>query len=75
MRTMRKMSHKGDERVAEYSETTSPERLAEIEAEFNRFMEQGWFAANVTDGKAVLIKKFNPAADILLIPRVQGGCR
>ena len=74
MRMMRKMSHKGDEKVAEYCETTSPERIAEIEAEFNRFMEQGWFAANVTDGNAVLIKKFDPGADILLIPRVQGGC-
>jgi len=72
---MRKMSHKGDERVAEYNLTTSPERLAEIEAEFNRFMEQGWFAADVTDGKAILIKEFDPGADILLIPRVQGGCR
>lgn len=75
MRAMRKMSHKGDEKVAEYCETTSPERLREIEAEFNRFMEQGWFAADVTDGKAILIKTFDPAADILLIPRVQGGCR
>jgi hypothetical protein len=74
MRTMRKMSHKGDEKVADYCETTTPERLAELEAEFNKYMEAGWFAADVTDGKSVLIKKFDPAADILLIPRVQGGC-
>ena len=75
MRTMRKMSHKGDERVAEYGETTSPDRLGEIEAEFDKYMKQGWFAADVTDGKAILIKKFDPAADILLIPCVHGGCR
>ena len=70
----------GDKTLAEWDmETATPQRLAEIEKEFNEKMGQGWFAADITvadpetgtDGK--LIREFDPNAEILLIPRVQGG--
>lgn len=74
LRTMVKMSGKGDEVVAEYdTETITPERLAEIEAEFDAMTAKGFFAADVTDKKNEFIKKFDPEADILMIPQVQGG--
>ncbi len=67
----------GDKTLAEWTETTSPERLKEIETEFNEKMAQGWFAADIThcaeNEDGVLIREFNPSAEILLIPRVQGG--
>lgn len=78
---MRMICAGGDKTLAEWdTETVSSQRLAEIEKEFNKKMEQGWFAADIsvadpekgTDGE--LIKKFRPNAEILLIPRVQGGC-
>jgi len=52
----------------------SPHRLAELEKEFNEKMAQGWFAADISDKRDVLIREFDPNAEILLIPRVQGGC-
>lgn len=76
MRTLRKMSHKGDETVAEWDpKTVSPERLAEIEAEFNQYLARGWFAADITDKRDVIVHKFDPQADILLMPKVCGGRR
>jgi hypothetical protein len=36
-------------------------------------MRQGFFAADITDGRNILIKKFDPNADTLLIPPVKGG--
>ena len=36
-------------------------------------MAQGWFAADISDKRDVLIREFDPDAEILLIPRVQGG--
>ncbi len=73
-RTMVKMSGKGDETVAKYdTETTSPERLDEIEKEFKAMIAQGYFAADITDKKNVLIQDFDPQADILMIPQIQGG--
>jgi hypothetical protein len=64
----------GDQTLAEWdTETISPERLDALEAEFNVKMRQGFFAADVTDGRNILIQKFDPKADTLLIPRVQGG--
>jgi hypothetical protein len=60
--------------VAEWdTETVSPHRLADIEKEFNEKMTQGWFAADILEKRNVLIREFDPNADILLIPRVQGG--
>jgi hypothetical protein len=34
---------------------------------------QGWFAADISEKRDVLIREFDPNAEILLIPRVQGG--
>ena len=64
----------GDRTLAEWdTETTSPERLAEIEREFNELIAAGWFAADISDKQGVFIQEFNPCTEILLIPRVQGG--
>ena len=64
----------GDKTLAEWdAETVSPQRLDEIEKEFNEKMAQGWFAADISEKKDVLIRQFDPNAEILLIPRVQGG--
>lgn len=70
-RMMRKLSGRGDETVAEWDETATPERLAEVEAEFNDLMRKGFFAADLRDD--TIIHKFDPAADILIIPRLTGG--
>jgi hypothetical protein len=64
----------GDMTLAEWdTETLSPERLHEIEAEFTSKMKQGFFAADITNGRNILIKVFDPNADTLLIPHVKGG--
>jgi hypothetical protein len=64
----------GDKVLAEWdTETVSPERLAEIEKEFNELIAQGWFAADISDKQGALIREFCPEAEILLIPKVQGG--
>lgn len=68
---LRKMSGAGDEMVAEWTETASAEELAKIEAEFKELTGKGYFAANL-DTKE-LVKEFDPNADILLIPHMQGG--
>jgi hypothetical protein len=70
-RIMRKMSGRGDELVAEWDETVAPERLAEIEKEFNSWMAKGNWAADID--KEEVIKKFDPNANILMLPRMQGG--
>ena len=51
----------------------SSERLTEIETEFKEKVSQGWFAADISEKRNVLISQFDPNAEILLIPRVQGG--
>jgi hypothetical protein len=64
----------GDKTLAEWdTDTVTPERLAEIEKEFREKVAQGWFAADITDKRNVLIRDFDPQAEILLMPRVQGG--
>lgn len=64
----------GDKVLAEWdTETTTPEALAKIEKEFDEKIAKGWFAADVTDKRNVLIEHFDPNAEILLIPKVQGG--
>ena len=69
---LRKMSPRGDEVVAEWdTETITPETLKAIETEFKALMKKGYFAADVDS--STLIKDFNPAADTLLIPKMQGG--
>jgi len=74
LKTLRMMSACGDDKLAEWDpDTVSPSRLAEIEKEFNERIAQGWFAADITEKRDVLIREFDPNPDILLIPRVQGG--
>jgi hypothetical protein len=74
MKRMRMMSVRGDDELACWDPATvSEERLAEIEREFNKKMAEGFFAADLTDGKNTLIKEFDKNADILLSPRVCGG--
>lgn len=79
-RQMCRMSNLGHETLAEWdTETVSKERLDEIEVEFKAKLKEGYFAADITvgdpakgtDGK--FIREFDPEAEILLIPRVQGG--
>lgn len=66
--------NQGDKVVAEWdTEVVSPQRLTEIETEFKEKTAAGWFAVDITDKRDTLIKKFDPNAEILLIPRVQGG--
>ena len=79
-RKLRMICAGGDKTIAEWdSNTVTEDRLVEIEKEFNEKIARGWFAADIsvadpntgTDGK--LIRQFDPNAEILLIPRVQGG--
>ena len=74
VKQLRMMCSSGDKILAEWdTDTVSPDRLTEIEEEFNEKVRQGWFAADISEKRDVLIKKFDPEAEILLIPRVQGG--
>ena len=74
LRKMRMLCAGGDRTLAEWdTDTVSPQQLEELEAEFNLRMKQGFFAADLTDGRNVLITRFDPNADTLLIPRVKGG--
>ena len=74
IRTMRMLCNQGDKVVAEWdTETVSPQRLAEIDTEFKEKMDSGWFAVDINDKRNQLIREFDPNAEIMLIPRVQGG--
>ncbi len=74
IRHLRKMSPRGDDAIAEWdTETVTPERLEEIEREFRSLTKQGYFAADITEGRSKIVKEFNPNADLLMLPRVQGG--
>ena len=74
LRKLRMMCAGGDKTMAEWdTETITPERLREIEFEFDSKMRQGFFAADITNGRNILIDKFDPNADTLLIPAVKGG--
>ena len=74
VRRMRYMGAGGDQTIAEWdTSTVSQQQLAAIEAEFNEKIRQGWFAADINDKKDVFILKFDPNAEILLIPKVRGG--
>jgi hypothetical protein len=68
------LSAAGDETLAEWdTETVSPERLREIEAQFNSKIQQGFFAVDITDGRNKFTQKFDARAETLLIPAVRGG--
>ena len=74
LKKLRMICAAGDKTLAEWdTATVSPQRLEEIEKEFNEKMAQGWFAADISEKRDVLIRQFDPNAEILLIPRVQGG--
>jgi hypothetical protein len=64
----------GDKVIAEWdTDAVSPDRLNEIETEFKEKMAAGWFAVDIHEKRNQLIREFDPNAEILLIPRVQGG--
>lgn len=74
LRKLRMICAGGDKTLAEWdTETVSPKQLEEIQREFNQKMREGWFAADISEKRDVLIREFDPNAEILLIPRVQGG--
>ncbi len=74
LRKLRMICAGGNKTLAEWeTETVSQQRLAEIEREFKEKLAQGWFAADISDKRDVLICEFDPNAEILLIPRVVGG--
>lgn len=73
-RQLMKMSAKGHEVLREWdTDTATPEEIKAVEEEFNQRMKEGFFAADITDKRDVLVKEFNPNADLLLIPKIQGG--
>ena len=73
-RKLRMICANGDKTLAEWdTETVSSQRIEEIEKKFNEKVAQGWFAADISEKRDVLIREFDPQAEILLIPRVQGG--
>jgi hypothetical protein len=74
LKRLRMICAGGDKTLAEWdTETVSQQRLSEIEKEFKDKLAQGWFAADISEKRDVLIRDFDPNAEILLIPRVQGG--
>lgn len=75
-RSIVKMSGAGDTLVEVWEPlTVTPEKLAEIEREFNQLMAEGYSAADITDKRDEIVDKFHPNADYLMIPRMQGGSR
>ena len=74
IRTMRILCEAGDKVIAEWdTDTIDPDRLTEIETEFKERMAEGFFAVDIHEKRNQLIRNFDLNADILLIPRVQGG--
>ena len=72
-RSLRMICANSDKTLAEWDTLTcTPERLAEIEKEFNQRIAEGWFAADISEKRDTLIRHFDPNAEILLIPRLQG---
>ena len=63
LRNLRVIGPDGDKTLAEWdTDTASSEQLRQIEIEFDKKMQQGFFAADITGGRNVLIKKFDPNA-------------
>lgn len=77
VRSLRMLSPGGDTTLAEWdTETVTKEKLDEIEQEYNKLVhERGYTPADITDKKDELRPggAFDPKADTLLIPRIQGG--
>lgn len=74
--SIRRLSGLGDQEVAEWdTETITPEKLLEIEQEFNQMIGAGFAAFDITESKDEQISKFDPNAEILMVPRMMGGAR
>lgn len=74
LKKLRMICAGGYKTLAEWdTDTVSAQRLVEIEKEFNEKMAQGWSAVDISEKRDVVIREFDPNAEILLIPRVQGG--
>ena len=70
LKKLRMICAGGDKTLAEWdTNTVSQQRLAEIEREFNEKVAQGWFAADISDKRDVLIRQFDPDAEILVLLR------
>ena len=56
-------------------ETVSPKRLKLIEQEYNKLVALGYTPVDITDKKDEIVtgRAFNPEADTLMLPRLQGG--
>lgn len=77
-RSLRVLSCGGDSILAEWdTETLTPENLESIEKEYNRYVMLGMVPADITDKRNEIVtgEAFNPNADTLMIPRMQGGGR
>ena len=75
LRSIRRLSCGGDTVVKEWdTETVSEEKLKEIEKEYNQLVKDGHTPFDITDKKDELQRGgFDPKADTLMIPRLQGG--
>src|SRR5947199_19293 len=70
LKKLRMICAGGDKTLAEWdTDTVTSQRLAEIEREFKEKVAQGWFAADISEKRDVLIREFDPNAEILRIPR------
>jgi hypothetical protein len=75
-RTLRILSPGGDTTLAEWdTETLTKPRRNEIENIYKDRLAQGATPVDITDKKDEIPvdRSFNPQADTLLIPRLQGG--
>lgn len=77
-RSMRILSSQGDTVLHEWdTDTVTKDKLKEIEDDYNKLVKEGKIPADITDKKNEIVtgKEFNPDADILFIPHIQGGSR
>src|SRR5262249_44516389 len=73
-KSIRMICSGGDKMLAEWdTESVTPQQIAQIEKELNDKVKQRWVAADISEKQEGLIEKFDPNAEILMIPRVQGG--
>lgn len=74
-RSIRRLSSGGDTVVRQWdTETVSEETLKEIQRDYEKLVGDGHTPFDVTDKKDELQRGgFDPKADTLMIPRMQGG--
>jgi len=74
MHVMRMLSANGDTVIHEWDETTTEDRLAEIEAEFDALVKRGYAPFLIEEGLQKKINRFDPEArEILFLAPVIGG--